>query len=324
MSFVFRQWLFKRNYILNPISLLQKRFISFQPKSKYGGRQTITCIPGLGDSAMIMHHVRSFLIKYGAPIDFEMVDLNYIPTKEELEQKDDDLAYAVTTIRRNGAAIIGYLDITQMAGLISLRNKLNLHSSITYVKNYPGTKTRHKNIDVVIVFQNMEGEFLGLEHEVKPGVVEMIRAATENNYRKVAITAFEYAKVYGRKTVHAVHNARRLPMVEGLFLKVIADVSKDYDNILLETIACDEFMSKFNITPEKYDVVCCANAYGSGILSMACGIGGGTGLFSTINYGNEFMVFEPAARLSHIGAHFENPIALLNASASLLYFLGYE
>lgn len=298
------------------------RSISFTPKSKHGGRTAVTCIPSSGDRDEIMDHVRSVLSQFGAQIDFECVDLG---PADGLEKTDDDMQYAITSIRRNGAALVSHLETEQLSPNIGIKNALKLHSCISHIKSYPGLlQMRHNNIDTVIVFQNVEGEYAGLEHEIVEGVVEMVKVATEESYTQVAETAFKFAQENNRKTIHAIHSVRYFPLVDGLFLKALVNISKDYPDIFLETMTLRTFMSRFILAPEDFDVVCCPNAYGSGITATACGMCGGPGLYSSVSYGDGIMIFEPAARKAKLGHNFENPIASMNAAAQMLYYLGYE
>lgn len=302
------------------------RSISFVPRSKHGGRQIVTCIPSLPEPDVIMDNVRSVLFELGAPVDLEVVQLgarSLATTEKDLEI--GDVQYAVTTIRRNGAALMSHMGEEQLASNIAIKNALKLHSCISHIKSYPGLRhPRHNNIDMAIVFQNVEGEYAGLEHEVIGGVVEMVKIATEDSYRKVVETAFKYAQANDRKTVHAVHAARYFPLVDGLFLKTFLKVAKEYPKIDYKTLTLKTFMSKFILNPENFDVICSPNAYGSGITVAACGMCGGPGLFSCMSVGNGMMVFEPAARKAKLAQNIENPIACLNAAAQMLYYLGYE
>lgn len=307
-------------------TLSHLRHISFISQSKYGGRQIVTCIPSFeGPRDEVMNHVHTVLAEFGAPIDFESVELGTDTgetTKNDLE--NEDLQYAIGTIRRNGVALISHLETEQLANNIGMKNALKTHSCVSHIKSYPGLQVRHNNVDTIIVFQNVEGEYAGLEHEIIGGVVEMVKVATMESYMHVVGTAFKYARDNNRKTVHAVHNDRYFPLVDGYFLKACANVAKEYPDIFFETVLLRDFMSKFPLAPEDFDVVCCPNAYGSGITAMACGICGGPGLFSSVSYGNGVMIFEPAARKAKLGPNFENPIACLNAAALMLNHLGYE
>lgn len=303
-----------------------RRHISFLPKSKYGGRQIVTSIPSAGsDRDEILDHVHSVFAEFGAPIDFETVQLGTYTgetTRNDLE--NEDLQYAIGTIRRNGVALISHLETEQLANNIGIKNALKLHSCVSHIKSYPGLHTRHNNVDAVIVFQNVEGEYAGLEHEIVDGVVEMVKVATEESYNQVVETAFRYARKYNRKVIHAIHNVRYFPLVDGLFLKSFTNVAKEYPDVLWEPIRLKNFMSKFVMAPEDFDVICCPNAYGSGITAAACGLCGGPGLYSSVSYGDGIMIFEPAARKAKLGHNFENPLACLNAAAQMLYYLGCE
>lgn len=136
----------------------------------------------------------------GAPVDFEVVDIN--PDAET----NDDLEYAITTIRRNGVGIKGNIETkSELAGVLSrnvaLRNELDLYVNILHCRSYPGVPSRHSDVDILIIRQNTEGEYAMLEHESVHGVIESMKVVTAENSERVARYAFEFAKKNGRKKV---------------------------------------------------------------------------------------------------------------------------
>ncbi|CAG5103179.1 Similar to CEBPZ: CCAAT/enhancer-binding protein zeta (Homo sapiens) [Cotesia congregata] len=168
------------------------------PKAHYGGRHTVTLLPGAGIGPELMGYVKEIFSYAGVPVDFEDIDID--PNADN----NDDLEYAITSIRRNGVALKGNIETrSREVGVLSrnvaLRNELDLYVNVLHCVSYPGVNSRQKNIDIVIVRQNTEGEYAMLEHESVSGVVESMKVITRSNSERLARYAFEYAKRNGRK-----------------------------------------------------------------------------------------------------------------------------
>ncbi|XP_037922786.1 isocitrate dehydrogenase [NAD] subunit gamma, mitochondrial isoform X1 [Hermetia illucens] len=296
------------------------------PRAQYGGRNAVTMLPGGGIGPELMKYVRDVFHFAGVPIDFEVIDID--PSTEG----NDDLDYAITSIKRNGVAIKGNIETkSEELGAVSrnvaLRNELDLYVNVLHCKSYPGIATRHPNIDVIIVRQNTEGEYAMLEHESVPGVVESMKVVTDENAERVARFAFEYAKNNGRKKVTTIHKANIMKLSDGLFLEVSKRVAKDYPNLEHNNMIIDNCCMQLVSNPYQFDVMNMTNLYGTIVSNVLCGLSGGAGLYSGRNYGDHYAIFEPGTRntgTAIAGKNIANPIAMLNSAVDMLVHLGHN
>lgn len=174
----------------------------------------------------------------GIPVDFEELHLD--STTENIEQIEE----AVTAIKRNGVALKGNIETREHSRNLRSRNveirlRLNLFANVIHCKSQCGITTRHEGIDIVLIRQNTEGEYSCLEHESVRGVVESLKIITRPQSEKIARYAFEYAKKHNRKKITAVHKANIMKLSDGLFLNTCADISKEYPDILFDSIIID-------------------------------------------------------------------------------------
>lgn len=296
------------------------------PKAHYGGRHTVTLLPGAGIGPELMTYVKEVFSYAGVPVDFEDIEID--PNADD----NEDLDYAITSIRRNGVALKGNIETrSREAGVMSrnvaLRNELDLYVNVLHCVSYPGVNSRQKNIDIVIVRQNTEGEYAMLEHESVSGVVESMKVITRSNSERVARYAFEYAKRNGRKKVTTVHKANIMKLSDGLFLETAKRVSKDYPDITLNDMIIDNTCMQLVSNPHQFDIVLTTNLYGAIVSNVVCGLLGGAGLLAGKNFGDHYTVFEPATRNTGAGIagkNIANPIAMLNAAVDMLRHLGHK
>uniref|UniRef100_T1IJM3 Isopropylmalate dehydrogenase-like domain-containing protein n=1 Tax=Strigamia maritima TaxID=126957 RepID=T1IJM3_STRMM len=328
-------------------------------KAKYGGRYTVTMLPGHGIGPEMMAYVREVFRYCGAPIDFEEINM-------DAERDDmDEVHMAITSIKRNGVALKGNIETKVnrpnfRSRNVELRQKLKLFAYVMHTKSFPGIITRHKGLDVIIIRQNTEGEYAMLEHEVfetyniialcdfgfvccaiaergnlditqmrstdknRGGVVESLKICTMENSKQLAKYAFEYARKCNRKKVTAVHKANIMKLSDGLFLSEASKIAKDYPDIAFDNMIIDNCCMQMVSNPQQFDVMVTSNLYGNIIGNLVCGLVGGAGLLSGINYGERYAVFEPGTRntgSSIVGKNIANPIAMLTAGADLLEHL---
>ena len=296
------------------------------PKNKYGGRFMVTLLPGDGIGPEMMDYVKTVFKAGGIPVDFEEVHLDSM--HETLEVVDQ----AITAIKRNGVALKGNIETREhskhfRSRNVELRLKLNLFANIVHCKSHPGIVTRHKDVDLVIIRQNTEGEYSCLEHESVSGVIESIKVITQEKAEQIARYAFEWAKKNNRKKVTCVHKANIMKVSDGLFLKCCGEVAQDYPEIKFDNIIIDNCSMQLVSHPGKFDVLVLPNLYGNILTNIACGIIGGPGILSGANYGTDYAVFETATRNTGkavAGKNIANPLAMFNASADLLEYLGLE
>lgn len=262
----------------------------------------------------------------GVPVDFEDIDID--PNADN----NDDLNYAITSIRRNGVALKGNIEtrsreVEVLSRNVALRNELDLYVNVLHCVSYPGVNSRQKNIDIVIVRQNTEGEYAMLEHESVDGVVESMKIITRSNSERLARYAFEYAKRNGRKKVTTVHKANIMKLSDGLFLETAKQVAKEYPDINHSDMIIDNTCMQLVSNPHQFDVVLTTNLYGSIVSNVVCGLLGGAGLLSGKNFGDHYTVFEPGTRNTGAkiaGKNIANPIAMLNAAVDMLRHLGHR
>jgi len=321
--------LLKRNFCsafeLQHKNPIQKK-VNPIPKAQYGGRHTVTMLPGGGIGPELMGYVREVFKYAGVPVDFEIVDID--PASEG----NDDLEYAITSIRRNGVGIKGNIetkseDLGVVSRNVAIRNELDLFMNVVNCKAYPGINSRHTNLDVCVLRQNTEGEYAMLEHESVKGVVESMKIVTWDNSERVARYAFEFAREHGRKKVTTIHKANIMKMSDGLFLETSRQVAKEYPDIKHNDMIIDNCCMQLVSNPHQFDVMLMTNLYGSIVNNVICGLIGGAGLLSGRNYGDHYAVFEPGARSTGTaiaGKNLANPIAMLNASVDMLNHLGHK
>ncbi|PNF30552.1 Isocitrate dehydrogenase [NAD] subunit gamma, mitochondrial [Cryptotermes secundus] len=302
------------------------RRVAAIPKAQYGGRHAVTMLPGSGIGPELMNYVKEVFRYAGVPVDFEEVQMD--PKSES----NEDLEYALTSIRRNGVALKGNIETGSMSrGVLSrnvaLRNELDLYINVLHCKSYPGVTARQKDIDIIIVRQNTEGEYAMLEHESVSGVVESMKVVTSENSERVARYAFEYAKKNGRKKVTTIHKANIMKLSDGLFLETSRKIASDYPDIEHNDMIIDNCCMQLVSKPHQFDVMIMTNLYGTIVSNVVCGLVGGAGLLSGKNYGDHYAIFEPGTRntgTAIAGKNIANPVAMLNAAVDMLEHLGHH
>ncbi|XP_050546596.1 isocitrate dehydrogenase [NAD] subunit gamma, mitochondrial-like [Daktulosphaira vitifoliae] len=278
-------------------------------------------LPGGGIGPELMSFVKEVFMFGGVPINFETIQI--YPSS-----RDDDLQNAITSIRRNGVAIKGNLIDNfnnEISHNVAIRNELDLFVNVLHMYSYKNVPSKHQNIDIIVVRQNIEGEYTMLEHEVVEGVVEYLKVITKENSRRLARYAFELALNNGRKKVTSVHKANIMKLSDGLFLKICFEMAKEYPDLQFEQIIVDNCCMQLVSNPHQFDVMVMPNLYGTIITNIICGLVGGVGLISGRNYGENYAVFEPGTRNTGtdiVGSNIANPVAMLNASADMLEHLG--
>lgn len=296
------------------------------PLAKYGGRHTVTMMPGDGIGPEMMGYVKEVFRVAGAPVDFETVQLD--PSTDNY----DDLVNAISSVKRNGCGIKGNIE-TKMnrpdikSRNVEMRNELDLYVNIIKCKSQPGIKTRHDDIDIVLIRQNTEGEYAMLEHENVPGVIESLKIVTEPSTERLCRHAFDFAKANGRKKVTLVHKANIMKVTDGLFLEVSNRVAKDYPEIEHNNMIIDNCCMQLVSNPWQFDVMVLTNLYGTIVSNLICGLIGGPGILSGGNYGPRYALFEPGTRNTGTklaGTNTANPCAMLNASVDLLEHLNLK
>jgi len=169
---------------------------------------------------------------------------------------------------------------------------LEIYAYIVHAFSIPGVKTRHDDVDIVVIRENSEGEYASIEHELLPGVIESIKVITRENSIRIAEYAFEYALLSNRKKVTVVHKANIMKMCDGEFLDAARDVSQHYPTILYEEMIVDATCMNLATTPQSFDVMLLPNLYGSIIGSIIAGLVGGAGIAPGANIGRKYAIFQ--------------------------------
>ncbi|XP_013062486.2 isocitrate dehydrogenase [NAD] subunit gamma, mitochondrial-like isoform X2 [Biomphalaria glabrata] len=294
--------------------------------AKYGGRHTVTLMTGDGVGPELLSHVQEIFRYAGAPIDFEIVEINASTNTPK------DMENALLSVKRNGVALKGNIetkfdDPSFKSMNLALRTKLDLFASIVKCKSIPGIPVRHQDVDCVLIRENTEGEYRQLEHENVPGVVESLKIITAAKSLKIAKFAFDYAVQHERKKVTAIHKANIMKLGDGLFLQCCKEVSKEYPNIDFNDLIIDNASMQMVSRPSQFDVLLMPNLYGNILGNIACGLIGGAGVAAGMNIGDKYAVFESGTRNSGRSLknkNIANPTGILLASCDMLTYLGHS
>jgi isocitrate dehydrogenase (NAD+) len=208
---------------------------------------------------------------------------------------------------------------------VALRKTLDLYANLRPVRNVPAVPTRFENVDLVVVRENTEDLYSGLEHTVVPGVVESLKIITEGASTRIARFAFEYARREGRRRVTAVHKANIMKLSDGLFLDCFRRVAAEYPDIVADDRIVDSTCMRLVMNPEVFDVLLLENLYGDIVSDLAAGLVGGLGLVPGANLGKEIAIFEAVHGTAPdiAGTGNANPTALLMSAVLMLRHLGH-
>lgn len=306
---------------------------------------TITLIPGDGTGPEISEATRRVLEATGVPIEW---DLRQAGTNV-MEREGTPLPDAVIdSIRRNRVAIKGPVTTPVGTGFrsvnVALRKALNLYACVRPCKTYPGVRSRYENIDIVVVRENTEDLYAGIEFERgsewMPKLSELteasgqgalredagvsLKAISEFGSRRIITYAFEYARANGRRAVTAVHKANIMKYSDGLFLDVARDVAKQYPDIEFWDVIVDNLCMQLVARPEQFDVLVLPNLYGDIVSDLCAGLVGGLGVAPGANIGDEGALFEPThgSAPKYTGQNKVNPMAMMFSSMLMLRHIG--
>ena len=232
------------------------------------------------------------------------------------------------SIRKNKVALKGPITTPIGEGFTSvnvgLRKALDLYSNLRPVRNLAGVETRFQNVDLVIVRENTEDLYAGLEHEIVPGIVESLKIITEKASTRIARFAFEHARTYGRKRVTAIHKANIMKLSDGLFLDSCRAVSRQYTDITYDERIVDAACMHLVMHPEKLDVLLLPNLYGDIVSDLCAGLVGGLGVVPGANLGLDAAVFEAVhgSAPDIADQNLANPTALLLSGLMMLDHIG--
>src|SRR5580658_3195966 len=284
-------------------------------------KHTITSIPGDGIGPEVSNAVKRILDASGVKIEWEE-----IASRAEIERRGIDFMHAgvLESIRKNRVALKGPMGTSVGTGApsinVGLRKALDLYANLRPVKNLEGGQARFQNVDIVIVRENTEDLYAGLEHTVVPGVVESLKIITERASTRIAKFAFEYARANGRKKIHAIHKANIMKLSDGLFLTSARAVAKNYPDIEYKELIIDNACMQMVLNPHQFDMLVLTNLYGDIMSDLAAGLVGGLGVVPSGNMGETVAVFEAVHGTAPdiAGKDIANPTALLMSAILML------
>src|SRR5437016_3168467 len=285
----------------------------------------VTLIPGDGIGPEVSAAVLRIIDAAGVHIEWE----RYIVGGHAQDLVGSSLPEEVIeSVRRNAVALKGPVETPIGSGFesvnVRLRKMLDLYANLRPVRNLPGVPSRFGEVDLIIVRENTEGLYSGLEHEVVPGVVESLKIITEKASTRISRFAFEYARNNKRKKVHAVHKANIMKMSDGLFLRCSRSVSKEYPEITYGEHIVDNTCMQLVMNPYQYDMLLLENLYGDIVSDLCAGLVGGLGLVPGANFGHECAIFEAVhgSAPDIAGKNIANPTAVLRSGLLMLRHLG--
>jgi isocitrate dehydrogenase (NAD+) len=242
----------------------------------------------------------------------------YIPKEltESIERTRVALKGPVTTPIGGGFSSIN----------VQLRRQFELFCNFRPIRNLPGVATRYPGVDLIIIRENTEGLYSGIEHEVVPGVVESIKIITEKASTRIARWAFEYARKFGRKKIHAIHKANIMKLSDGLFIRCSRNISKEYPEISYGEHIVDNTCMQLVTNPYQYDMLLLENLYGDIVSDLCAAFVGGLGLVPGANFGHECAIFEAVhgSAPDIAGRGIANPTAITRSGILMLRHLGEQ
>jgi isocitrate dehydrogenase (NAD+) len=290
--------------------------------------QTVTLIPGDGIGPELAEATRRVLDASGVKLDWEVIDAG----EAVMAKEGTPLPQSVLdSILRNKVAIKGPITTPIGVGFrsvnVALRQTLGLYANLRPVRSIPGLKTRYDNVDLVIVRENTEDLYAGIEHMVGPDAAESIKIITRAASERIARYAFEYAVANGRRKVTAVHKANIMKFSDGLFLESCRTIAAQYEGrIAFEDRIVDNMCMQLVQKPELYDVLVLPNLYGDIVSDLCAGLVGGLGVAPGANIGPDAAVFEAVhgSAPKYAGQNKANPTALMLSGVLMLRHIGEQ
>jgi isocitrate dehydrogenase (NAD+) len=286
---------------------------------------TVTLIPGDGIGPEITDAVIRILAAAGVSIEWERHEAGVAA----FERYGTSLPQAlIESVERNRVALKGPVTTPIAEGFTSvnvgLRKALDLYANLRPVRNLPGVASRFAGVDLVIVRENTEDLYAGLEHEVVPGVVESLKIITARASERIARFAFEHARAAGRRRVTAIHKANIMKLGDGLFLESVRAVAREYRDVAYDERIVDAACMHLVMAPERFDVLLLPNLYGDIVSDLCAGLVGGLGVVPGANLGTRVAMFEAVhgSAPDIAGQGIANPTALLLSALMMLRHIG--
>ncbi|VEU23808.1 DEKNAAC104838 [Brettanomyces naardenensis] len=324
-----------RRTLLQTSSILRRRATmatavseSSLPK-KYGGVYTVTLIPGDGIGREITDSVKSIFKAENVPVEWETIEMSGLGESDSVNTQQQ-IEEAVRSLKRNKIGLKGITytptDQFHKSLNVALRKELDIYASLVLIKNIPGVPSKMQDVDFVLVRENTEGEYSGLEHQSVPDVVESLKIMTRYKTERIARFAFDFAKRNDRRTVTAIHKANIMKLGDGLFRRIVKEIgAEEYPDIQVNDLIVDNASMQAVSRPQQFDVMVTPNMYGAILSNIGAALIGGPGLVPGANFGRDYAVFEPGCR--HVGLDIKgkneaNPTAMILSATMMLRHLG--
>ena len=284
-------------------------------------KHTITLIPGDGIGPEVTKPTLEIIKAAGVDIEWH----TYLAGAEALQKFGTTIPKElINSFEKNTVALKGPVTTPVGEGFpsvnVELRQSFDLYANLRPIKNLPGVKARYQNVDLIVVRENTEGLYSGIEHEVVPGVVESLKIITEKASTRIAKFAFDFARSHGRTKVAAVHKANIMKMSDGLFLQCARNVADEYPSIGFSDIIVDNACLQLVLDPLKFDMLLLENLYGDIVSDLAAGLVGGLGVVPGANFGDTHALFETVhgSAPDIKGKNIANPTAMILAAVMML------
>ena len=288
----------------------------------------ITLIPGDGIGPEVSGAVVKIIEAAGAATGVKFEWHTHNAGADAFEKTGEYIPKALyDSIEENRVALKGPVTTPVGGGFtsinVTLRQKFELFANFRPVKSLPGLKTKYPNIDLIIVRENMEDLYAGLEHVVVPGVVQALKIITEKGSTRIAQFAFDYARKHARKKVHAIHKANIMKLSDGLFLRCCRSVAEGFPEVEYKEHIVDNACMQLVMNPYQYDILLTENLYGDIISDLCSAFVGGLGLVPGANLGTECAIFEAVhgSAPDIAGKNMANPTALLQSAVLMLHHI---
>jgi isocitrate dehydrogenase (NAD+) len=289
-------------------------------------KKKVTLIPGDGIGPEIMAAVKTIFSALQAPIEWEEENAGLTAWKEQGDLLPSSL---LESLERNRIGLKGPITTPVGEGFrsvnIQLRQHFDLYASVRPCKNSEAIKTRFTDVDLVIIRENTEGLYAGLEYcDERLGLVDSICRISKTGCERIVRAAFEYAKTNNRKKVTLVHKANILKQAGATFLKAGTTIAPEYPGIAMEDLIIDNMCMQLVTKPERYDVIVTTNLFGDILSDLAAGLVGGLGVAAGANIGSDHAIFEAVhgSAPDIAGKGIANPMAILKSAVLMLRYMG--
>lgn len=285
----------------------------------------VTLIPGDGSGPEVIVAAKRVVEATGVAIEWEQAEAGAAMIEKYGTPLPDE---TIESIRRNGVALKGPVTTPVGTGFrsvnVAMRKIFDLYANVRPAKTYPGVISRYDNIDLVVVRENTEDLYAGIEHMVGEDAAESIKLITRKGCERIIRYAFDFAVREGRKKVTAVHKANIMKCTDGMFLDIARQIAKEYPQIEFNDSIVDAMCMRLVMHPEDYDVLVCPNLYGDIVSDLCAGLVGGLGLTPSANIGVSGAIFEPihGSAPDITGQHKINPTAAILSASLMLAHLG--